>query len=368
MANILIIGAGVAGCTSAYLLSKKGHHVTVLEGAPHPGGGVWTQWYGGHPYTFGPRIFFTKDEEVISTINSLTKIRQFYTRTWTYVAQDGNLYHYPITMSDLPQMPDWEKIKKELDERMNKTPRIDNFENYWIDAIGPTLYGKFVNQYSKKMWGIESNKALSANFEWVNRGTPIRQEDTRLYCDQFQGYPDDPNGYNSFFENALAGSKVIYNCRVGTFNSETMTLSTSKGEFKSDVIINTGHVDDLFSHVYGSLLWCGRKFLKIVLPCENVFPEDVTWIHYSGQEEYTRVTEFKKITGHQAKDTLIGVELPDPAGRYYPVQIEVELLRFKKYQAMFPKNFYSIGRLGSYRYKGIPDAIRDALDVTKAIG
>ena len=92
-------------------------------------------------------------------------------------------------------------------------------------------------------------------------------------------------------------------------------------------------------------------------------PDDVTWIHYSGSEPFTRVTEFKKITGHHAEDTLLGIELPSGQGRFYPVQSEVELQRFDQYRSLFPDHFYSIGRLGSFRYKGIPDSMRDALDV-----
>ena len=74
---------------------------------------------------------------------------------------------------------------------------IENFEAYWLSAIGPTMYEKFVNNYSKKMWSIDSNKELSANFEWINKGTPIRDGDERLF-DQLTGYPFKIDGYNSF--------------------------------------------------------------------------------------------------------------------------------------------------------------------------
>lgn len=148
-------------------------------------------------------MFFSKDEEVIALLTSLIKIRQFYTRSWTYVAEDGQLYHYPRFRGDFLRMPDWPEISRQLAEREGKTPRTDNFENYWLDAVGPNLYRKFVDRYSRKMWGIESNKALSANFEWVNRGTPVRDADTRLYGDQFQGYPEAPDGYNGYFDRAL---------------------------------------------------------------------------------------------------------------------------------------------------------------------
>ena len=363
----LVIGAGFAGCTTAHLLQRQGFDVVVLEGGEVPGAGVRTRWYGGHPYTFGPRVFFSRDDEVIAQLTSLITIRPFFTRTWTYVAGDGQFYHYPITASDLPRMPDYEKIARELAEREGTRPSVEDFESYWLDAVGPTLYGKFVDAYSKKMWGVESNKALVADFNWVNKGTPIRMEDTRLYNDQFQGYPEAADGYNGYFERALVGSKLLTRCRALRLEPDRRIVKTDHGDMTADVIVNTGHVDTLFGFAYGRLLHCGRKFLKIVLPIEHAFPEDMTWIHYAGDEPFTRITEFKKITNHKASDTLLGVEIPTPEGREYPVQSEVELARFEKYRALFPEGFYSIGRLGTFKYKGIPDAIRESIDVVRKV-
>jgi len=349
------------------LLSKKGYDVTVLEAEPHPGGGCWTKFYGGHPYTFGPRVFFSRDEEVIRQLTNLIKIREFYTKTWTYVSKDKQLYHYPLQGSDLPLMPDYNQIKSELEEREGKRPSVEDFEEYWLSVIGPTLYEKFVSKYSKKMWGIKSNKELVAEFEWVNRGTPIRDGDIRLYRDQFQGYPYDLYGYNSYFEKCLQNCKAIFNCYVEQFDPETRIVSTSKGEFTADIIINTVYVDTLFNYKFGKLRFCGRHFITFVLPTKQAFPDDVTWIHYSGNEPYTRITEFKKITNYQADDTLLGIEIPTDENRYYPLQSKVEIDKYERYMTLYPKNFYSIGRLGSFKYKGIPDAIRDALDTVEVI-
>lgn len=367
MKTALILGGGFAGCASAYLLNKRGFKVTLLEGGPNPGGGVWTHFYGGHPYTFGPRVFFSRDEEVIEHLTSLIEIREFPTKSWTYVAQDGQMYHYPLQYGDLPLMPDYKQIKNELDERTGKTPSVADFESYWIDTIGPTLYSKFVKNYSKKMWGVESNRQLTANWEWVNRGTPIRDGDDRLYNDQFQGYPQDKNGYNGYFEKSLINCDVRLNCMVQHIDPDTRCVHTNQGEFTADVIVNTVHIDALFEYEYGRLQFYGRQFLPIWLPVEYALPEDITWIHYSGPEEHTRVTEFKKITGHKSSSTLLGVEVPTLRGRLYPVQSPTEMKRYEQYCTLFPTDFYSIGRLGTFRYKGIPDAIRDALDIVKVV-
>ena len=361
----LILGAGFAGCTAAFLLKKKGFEVVVLEKSEFPGGGCRTYFYGGHPYTFGPRIFFTKDEEAIRLISSFLKMRKLCVKTLSYIEKDRQFYYYPVFSPDIEKMPDKKEIFSQLKERKNKKPRTDNFENYWLDAIGPNLYNKFVNDYSKKMWGIKDNQELSADFNWVNRGTPIREKDNRLYKDMFQAYPENYDGYNQFFEKALFGCRVILNCEVKKLDNRI--VKTSKGDFTADVIINTLSVDNLFSQALGSLRYAGRDFLKFVLPTKHALPEDITWVHYSGKEPFTRITEFKKITNYQAKDTLLGLEIPSSNGQYYPLETKEEKQRFLKYKELFPKNFYSIGRLGSFTYKGIPDVIKDALEITKYV-
>jgi UDP-galactopyranose mutase len=363
----VVLGGGFAGCTAADLLRRAGFSVTLIEGGSNLGGGCWTQWYGGHPHTFGPRVFFSRDQEVIDQLERHIDIRQFDTKSFTYVERDGQMYHYPLQAGDLPSMPDHERIVEELAACQGQTPDVTDFESYWTSAIGPTLYDKFVDRYSKKMWGVESNRQLSANWEWVNRGTPIREGDTRLYEDQYQGYPSAPDGYNGYFVSATGGIDVHLNCPVTGYDPATRTVETKAGPFVADVLVNTIHVDALFGFVHGRLQWCGRQFLPVWLPVEQAMPDDVTWIHYSGDEAFTRVTEFKKITGHVSPSTLLGVEIPAPVGRYYPVQSAPELARFDAYRQLFPDDFLSIGRLGTFKYKGIPDAIRDALDAVATV-
>jgi len=366
--TILILGAGFAGCTTAYLLRQKGFKVTVLEKEKFPGGGCRTYWHGGHPYTLGPRIFFTQDKEIVKLMTGFIKIRQFYNKTWTYVANDKKFYHYPIYRGDLSKMPDFQEIHAQLKERRSKKPRTDNFEVYWLDVIGPNLYQKFINSYSKKMWGVESNKELSADFKWVNKGIPIREKDIRLYGDMFQGYPSAADGYNLIFNKMLKGCRFIPGCEIEYLNPKTEKIKTNKGEFGANIIVNTISADRLFKNKFGPLKYGGRKMLKVVLPIKQIIPGDVTWLHYSsGEEPFTRVTEFKKITNHKSKDTLLGIELPCQGGQHYPVQTEKEKRRFSQYQNLFPENFYSIGRLGGFSYKGISEVMRNALDISKTI-
>tara|TARA_B100000085_G_C18540567_1_gene511742 strand:- start:887 stop:1993 length:1107 start_codon:yes stop_codon:yes gene_type:complete len=368
MKKVIILGGGFAGCTAAYLLKRKNFDVTLIEANENPGGGVWTNYYAGHPYTFGPRIFFTKKDEIINQLTSLVEMREFNTISMSFVEEDSKLYNYPIQFDDINKMPDSADVKSQLESIKLKNISTNDFEDYWKSAIGKNLYQKFVNSYSKKMWGIESNKQLIANFEWVNRGTPIRKGDTRLYEDQYQGYPKSLDGYNSYFEKCLIDIQFINNTRVVNFdfNNNLVNLSNNVS-LSADIIINTIHVDTLFDYTYGKLKYCGRNFLPIWLPIEFAMPKELTWIHYTGVEPHTRVTEFKKITNYVSNSTLLGIEIPSSNGRFYPVQSKPEIERFNQYKKLFPKNFFSIGRMGKFVYQGIPEAIEDAIEVSNLL-
>ncbi len=368
MKTALILGGGFAGCTAAYFLNKKKFRVKLIEGGNNLGGGVWTNYHGEHPYTFGPRIFFSKKDSIIEHLTSMIEIREFFTKSWTYVENDNQLYNYPIQYSDINQMPDSNQINQELQNIKTKEISTKNFEDYWISVIGERLYSKFVKDYSTKMWGIESNKQLIANFEWVNRGIPIRDGDNRLYQDQFQGYPKNLDGYNEYFQKSVKDIEFHLNIKIMRFDPEKKNVYLSNGEkITADIIVNTIHVDSLLNNIYGKLQYCGRDFIPLWLPIEFALPENVTWIHYSGKEKHTRVTEFKKITNFKSKSTLLGIEIPSQNGRFYPVQSESEIKKFSLYKKEFPNNFFSIGRLGKFVYQGIPEAIEDSIELNKIV-
>jgi UDP-galactopyranose mutase len=369
--DVIVIGAGFAGTTAAYLLKNAGFKVTVLEAAEYPGGGCWTRYHGKYPYTIGPRIFYTHNKKTFEFLNSFVALRKFDTKTCSYIEQDDQIYNYPLQYSDLPRMPDAEKINKELEECSKSQFDMKDFETYWISAVGKTLYNKFVNEYSKKMWSLFNNKELSADFAWINRGTPIKDGDIRLFGNQFQGYPYDLCGYNSYFEQALSGVVVHFKSSVNSVENDGngFFVSTKSGEtFSGNIVINTGHTDEIFNYRYGELQFSGRDIIPLVLPTKNPFGDkDYHWIHYSGNEPYTRVVDFNKVTGFESENSLITLEVPSNSNRLYPKQTQPEITRYKQYVADFPENFYAIGRLGKFKYTGISDAIEQAHDIVEEI-
>src|SRR6185437_12247547 len=134
MTKTLIIGGGFAGCIAAEMLSKKGHDVTLVERAPFLGGSCKTFWWGGHPYTLGPRHFLTKREDVWEFLDRSCPMHKFPGHEFlTYIERDNRFYHFPIHRDEVELMPDREQIKTELAEVMaqNKAGTARNLEEYW---------------------------------------------------------------------------------------------------------------------------------------------------------------------------------------------------------------------------------------------
>ena len=134
------------------------------------------------------------------------------------------------------------------------------------------------------------------------------------------------------------------------------------------MIVNTISPDTLFDNCFGELPFIGRDFHKIVLPIENVFPDNVYFIYYANTEQFTRLVEYKKFTRHKSANSLIGMEIPSLNGKHYPLPIKREIEKAKKYFDLLPENVFSIGRAGSYNYAvDIDDCIEQALDIKSKI-
>ena len=130
---------------------------------------------------------------------------------------------------------------------------------------------------------------------------------------------------------------------------------------EADVIVSTIPIDELCGYSFGELPYAGRDFFLLVLPCKQVFPGDVRFCHYAGENDtWTRVTEFKKVSYFESEDTLLVLERPSKNGKLYPYQTKANVALAKRYMDSLPENVYSIGRLGTYRYSTVEQTISQA--------
>ncbi|AAQ00330.1 MULTISPECIES: UDP-galactopyranose mutase [Prochlorococcus] len=369
MKKVLIIGGGFAGCAASHLINRdlKNYEVTLVEKSVYLGAGNKTQYYGGHPYTFGPRHFLTQDREVYEYLNALVPIRLCPEHEFiTYVSSDSNFYNFPINEDDIPSMPDKENIYKEL-KSLNDVSSALNFEEYWIASVGKTLYGKFVNDYNKKMWLIDCNSEFDT-FKWSPKGIALKKGPRAAWDVAISGYPYDKRGYDPYFEIATENTKVLLNTDIEVFDIPSKRVFFDGDWHSFDLIINTISPSVIFENVFGELPFIGRDLLKFVLPSEFVFPKNVYFIYFAGQEPFTRLVEYKKFTHHKSQHSLIGMEIPSLNGSHYPLPMKKWQAVADKYHKLQPDGVFSIGRAGSYRYEvDIDDCIRQAMDLVKAI-
>ena len=374
MKTALIIGGGFAGCAAAHQLEiLGGWDVTLVESASFLGAGNKTQWFGGHPYTFGPRHFLTQYEETFAYLNPIVPIRRCPEHEFlTYVERDNAFYGFPINMVDVRQMPDYPEIAKEMEERQLEkfysARHAENIEEYWIGSVGRRLYDKFIDKYSRKMWLVDDNRKIDT-FGWSPKGVALKDGPRAAWDTAISGYPYAPDGYDYYFGYATKATRVLLNTRIKHFDisNKTVQIADEKREF--DVIVNTISPDLLFNESFGALPFLGREFHKIVFPTEYVFPENVYFLYYANDEAFTRLVEFKKFTRHQSHTSLIGMEIPTIGnGKHYPMPFKSEQRRANKYFEQMPRGVFSIGRAGSYLYGiDIDDCIRQALLMAEQI-
>jgi UDP-galactopyranose mutase len=413
--NILVLGGGVAGSSIAYYLSEKGYEVTVIEKNSRVGGLARTCYYGGHPYEFGPHIWFWPggtEAPINATIARLTNRELYYVdrRLFTYIESDDRKYRYPVHYQDVASMPERDQIEREL--RVNRDaelrliesrlPQIGDctFADYFTAAIGPTLYQKFMAQYTWKMWNIPGDE-LQTSMVWADRFQsekaapttqrvtgydPLKFEDHTLGKSiKFQVYPK--RGWNAVWNAMVARSTVIRDRIVGIRDEHkrphVLTESGEKHYFADyHTVFCTIDIDQLWGE--DRLPYTGRMMIPLLIPgLAHAFPDGAESLHYASCEFQTRVTEMKVITRHQSPDTLILIEVPVLpaaaacfpkntidyaleqnlfAAKAYPQQSEQAFAVYDVYVDRGRKipNLRYVGRHAEFKYWGMAETVDSA--------
>lgn len=366
----IILGGGVTGCVVANELDKRGIETVLIEKNDYLGGGCHTFFYGGHPYTEGPRPLSVKDGKAFEYINRIVQLRTFPLILDSYVERDQQFYGFPIHWDDIQVMPDKDIILRELENRPKENNAV-NLEDGWINAVGQTLYDKYVKTYTQKMWEVDTNKEFE-DFSWSVKGSPIQYVDRlcRLGLSnesQLHAYPIEETGYNRFFDYCVRNSTVYLNTNIEKVNLEKKEVYIEDEIVKGDIIISTIALDDLMENCYGELRYMGRDFHKIVLPLEHIFKEGHHFIHYPNSESFTRIVEYKNLTGHKSESTLLVMEIPSHANKLYSYNIRSEQEKAAKYINSLPIGVYAMGRLGTYKYLNINQCIASACEFVEAL-
>ncbi len=361
MTNALVIGGGFAGCIAAQMLTEKGIATTLVERDRHLGGGCRTFYYGGHPYTLGPRHFLTKREDVWDFLDRHCPMQRYEGHEFlTYVERDRQFYHFPIHRDEVDLMPDREQVTAEL-EACCGPDGAQNLEEYWVRSVGPTLYDKFVDSYSRKMWDIDSNTEIT-DFGFTPKGVALKTGPVKAaWSEAISGFPHAFNGYDDYFPRATADADVHLGTAITAYDIANYRVEIDGGWRRYDIIVSTISPEHILNNAHGPLRWMGRDFLKVVLPVEEVFPQDVYFLYYANQEPFTRIVEYKKFYKYEAPTTLLGIEVPSTRNKLYPFPMRRDQEQAQRYIDDLPERVFSIGRNGSYRYLDVGMTIEQCM-------
>lgn len=385
MKKALIIGGGFGGCTAVHELSRLGSwDITLAEPSSLLGGGVRTRFKSGHPYTFGPRHFLTQNNEVFIYLRKFLDMRICNEHQFTsYVADDSNYYNYPIHYDDITRMPEkdiiyeeinnLESIYKDAEFRLTSgDPKLDkaatDYEDFWIKSVGPTLYKKFIETYTKKMWMIDDNKKID-DFSWSPKGVALKYGPREGWDTAISAYPTAIDGYNKYFDSAKEKCHQLFNGLVEEVVPNSLKAKLNGEYHEFDIIVNTAPLDDIFGKMHGELLYIGRKIEFAILPIEFALPKNVYFNYFTGNEPYTRIVEYKKFSRHQSPHTLISLEYPTIGnGKYYPMPMKEYRDIHKLYLEECNSMMFNAGRISKYNYRyDIDDVIEQVLEITKAL-
>ncbi|MDX2007997.1 MAG: UDP-galactopyranose mutase [Meiothermus sp.] len=354
MFDYLIVGAGFAGAVLAErLASQMGLRVLVVDKRHHVGGNAYDTYDAAgvliHPY--GPHIFHTNNLEIFEYLSRFTQWRPYQHRVLASV--DGQLVPVPINLDTVNRLYGLSLTADELEgwfaDRAERRERILTSEDVVVAKVGRELYEKFFRGYTRKQWGLDPSE-LDAS---VTARVPTRtNRDDRYFTDKYQAMP--LLGYTHLFWNLLRhpNIKVLLGC---DYREVVATVPWRR-------MIYTGPVDAFYDHRYGKLPYRSLEFVHQTLPAEQYQP--VGTVNFPNEYAYTRVSEFKHLTGQRHHHTSIVFEYPRAEGDpYYPIPASEPKALYKQYEELTKREakVRFVGRLATYQYYNMDQIVGQAL-------
>jgi UDP-galactopyranose mutase len=360
MYDYVIAGAGFAGSVLAERLASEGNmKVLLVDKRNHIGGNAYDYYddAGILIHKYGPHIFHTNSAEVFEYLSAFTPWRSYEHKVLSSV--DGKLLPIPINLDTVNRLYNLNLSSEELvtyfADKAEHVDVVKTSEDVIVSQVGRDLYEKFFRGYTRKQWDADPS-ALSA---MVTSRIPVRtNQDDRYFTDTYQVMP--LYGYTRMFENMIAHPNIH------------VMLQTEYQDLKDTIpyrkLIFTGPVDEYFDYCYGKLPYRSLKFKHETLDQSSL--QKVAVVNYPNDQDYTRITEYKHLTGQEHTKTSITYEYPcwdgDP---FYPVPKAENQELYRKYAALAKEvpDVYFAGRLGTYKYYNMDQVVAQALTLFKKL-
>jgi UDP-galactopyranose mutase len=360
MFDYLIVGAGFAGSVLAERLAADGgKKVLVVDRRPHIAGNAYDEYNddGILIHRYGPHIFHTNSRDVWEYLSRFTAWRPYEHRVRASV--DGMLLPIPINLDTINQLYGLSLTSLQVEDffRSVAEPRdpVRTSEDVVVGRVGRELYEKFFRNYTRKQWGMDPSELDAA----VTARVPARtSRDDRYFTDTYQAMP--LHGYTRMFQNLLSHPDI------------KVMLNTDYREVEGLIpyreVVFTGPVDEYFNFCYGRLPYRSLRFRHETVGREVFQPAPV--VNYPNEHPYTRVTEFKYLTGQEHAKTSIVYEYPcDDGDPYYPVPRPENAELYRRYRALAEETdgVWFVGRLATYRYYNMDQVVGQALATYRKI-
>ncbi len=358
--DYLIVGAGFAGAVLAERLARDaGKRVLIVDKRPHVGGNAYDRHDDAgvliHPY--GPHIFHTNSSDIFEYLSRFTEWRPYQHRVLSSV--DGQMLPVPINLDTVNRLYGLEltsfEMERWLESVAEKRAEIRTSEDVVVNKVGVDLYRKFFRGYTRKQWGIDPSE-LDAS---VTARIPTRtNRDDRYFTDTYQAMP--LHGYTRMFERMLAHPNI------------KVMLNTDYREIEALVpwtrMVYSGPIDAFFNHRYGKLPYRSLDFHHVNLGQEQF--QAVGTVNFPNDYDYTRVSEFKHMTGQKHATTSVVYEYPRADGDpYYPIPRPENAELYRRYEAdaVALDHVTFVGRLATYKYYNMDQVVGQSLAAFKRL-
>ena len=354
MFDYLVVGAGFAGATIAERLARDaGKRVLLCDKRSHIGGNAYDHYddAGILVHKYGPHIFHTNSRDVFDYLSRFTDWRPYQHRVLACV--DGQLLPVPINLNTVNRMYGTNYTSFELEQFFKSVAepvaQVRTSEDVIVSKVGRELYEKFFRNYTRKQWDLDPSE-LDAS---VTARVPVRtNRDDRYFTDTYQVMP--LHGYTRMFERMLAHPNIQILLNADYRDVADLVPFAD--------IIFTGPIDEYFDYRFGRLPY---RSLEFRFETRNVpVAQEAPVINHPNENAFTRVTEFKYLTGQEHPKTTLVYEYARAEGDpYYPVPQPQNAALYKQYQELAAQTpgVHFVGRLGTYKYYNMDQVVAQAL-------